>query len=783
MKRILFLLLLLVSNQAWSQTALLFNETRREAYLFRSNSSSSIGQVINKLAQAQGRPATSVDFTLETEQQLRVSRENPRKINLTADIRDLRLRGQFLVQGFNVEQYLMPSSADLSLLFTTLDGLSQVPMKFETNRAIDDRTVERATVNLNDSISKRVKLELVQVRFNYDASALQQLDEYLDAIREYYAADAVLNRAMSRLSTVNPGDMEALDFHNATLTEAEGLLQGLADKGLDDRLPLHTFDPIQFERRLSQLQQDAAQRRVAINQARATLHLFYYNAGLRLLDQHRPLQAREAFRRSLVALPVFAPAAYQLAVLDFEDGRIHESECRIREILENMDPDPDTRRSSEQLAAGIYQGYLQQAFGQLAASRWEDALDPLMKARNLCQDLNGLRCDNRLDSAFRQARGGVYRSMLDQARRDYQAGDLDGAERGIRAAINYQDRHAKYIPSAVDAKEMLNGVYRMRFDRMLNDARAQITQNKYSAAVAKLDEASRIQQQYGFPLPDQYMELRRSAAKPLVLQALSNGNVQAAANNLSGARVTLREAQALQLQNGLDIDADVNATLDQLRKRIFSKECENAQRSMDSLASASRQSMERGDYILADEQMERAIRLAADNKDCALNDQAFKAVRDSIRPVVVFGRELRNVNALQSNGRYAEATEAYLKLDRETDRAMLSRYKVELPAFLIFVQQYGSEGWLIHLIDHFVNQQDPNSALTAARELLTRHVPPANFRQPLIRLGRALAFQDRQRGVSGDWKQAVLQHSKADKRLKALEKGYKDGWKKSTPGR
>ncbi|HRS38293.1 MAG TPA: hypothetical protein P5292_03855, partial [Bacteroidia bacterium] len=60
MKRILFLLLLLVSNQAWSQSALLFNETRREAYLFRSNSSSSIGQVINKLAQAQGRPATSV---------------------------------------------------------------------------------------------------------------------------------------------------------------------------------------------------------------------------------------------------------------------------------------------------------------------------------------------------------------------------------------------------------------------------------------------------------------------------------------------------------------------------------------------------------------------------------------------------------------------------------------------------------------------------------------------------------------------------------------------------
>ena len=169
-----------------------------------------------------------------------------------------------------------------------------------------------------------------------------------------------------------------------------------------------------------------------------------------------------------------------------------------------------------------------------------------------------------------------------------------------------------------------------------------------------------------------------------MLQALSNGNVQAAANNLSGARVTLREAQALQLQNGLDIDADVNATLDQLRKRIFSKECENAQRSMDSLASASRQSMELGDYILADEQMEQAIRLAADNKDCALNDQAFKAVRDSIRPVVVFGRELRNVNALQSNGRYAEATEAYLKLDRETDGAMLSRYKVELPAFLDF---------------------------------------------------------------------------------------------------
>jgi tetratricopeptide (TPR) repeat protein len=783
MKRSLFLLLLLSSTLSWSQSALLFNESRRQSYLFRSNSSPSIAQVINRLAQAQGRPANIVDFTLETEQQLRVLREGPQRLNLTVDIRDLRLRGQFQVQGFDVEQFLMPSTADLTFLFTPLDGLRPAPLKFESNRPIRDRTVERATVNVNDSVSKRVSLELQQVRFNYDAAALRALDDYLDVIREYYATDPVLNQVASRLSTVNPGDVEALDFHNATLTEAEGLLQGLSDKDLYDRLPLEVNDPIQFRRRLTQLQQDAAQRRIALNQTRATLHLYYYQAGLRLADQFRYAQAREAFRRSLVALPVFAPAAYQIALIDYRDGRIHESECRVREILENMDPDPDTRALSGQLAASIYQGYIRQADVHLGSGRWEDALDPLMKARNLCQDLSDIRCDARLDSAFRQARGGVYRSMLDQARIDYQAGDVDGAERKIRGAIDYQDRFARYIPNSLDAKEMLNGVYRMRFDRMLDTSDALVRQRQSGAALKKLEEAGRMQQQYGFELPDRYLNLRRAAAKPLVLSALSDGNGQAAANDLVNARRMLSEALALQSQNGLEHDADINAATDVLRKRIFSRECENAQRSMDSLGTAARLSMERGDFLRADEQLERAIRVASDNSDCALMDQAFRSVRDSIRPAVAYQSALRKVLTLQSNGQYTEATEAYLKAGADHPSEFLSRFGLSHAALLGYAQAQGSSGWLIHLIDHFLNRADASSALMAARQLLLRNVPAGDYRQPLIRLGRALAFQDRQQGVSGDWKSAVLKHTQGDKRLKPLEKGYKDGWKKSAGGR
>lgn len=103
----------------------------------------------------------------------------------------------------------------------------------------------------------------------------------------------------------------------------------------------------------------------------------YENAGICLRSAHRNVEAAQMFRNALAVRPDFAQAAWELADLDYSDGKLAEARQEIDAFLASNHETPDllllavkvTRAQKDPLDAELYARRLQLDFPDSAQAR------------------------------------------------------------------------------------------------------------------------------------------------------------------------------------------------------------------------------------------------------------------------------------------------------------------------------------------------------------------------------------------------------------------------------
>lgn len=103
----------------------------------------------------------------------------------------------------------------------------------------------------------------------------------------------------------------------------------------------------------------------------------YENAGICLRSAHRNAQAAQMFRNALAVRPDFAQAAWELADLDYSDGKLAQARQEIDAFLASNHETPDllllavkvTRAQKDPLDAELYARRLQLDFPDSAQAR------------------------------------------------------------------------------------------------------------------------------------------------------------------------------------------------------------------------------------------------------------------------------------------------------------------------------------------------------------------------------------------------------------------------------
>jgi len=757
----------------------LFLEKTEETYVIGGRSTELTTEersILQQLAEGQSRPFSSVEFNITYQQTKKVVRNSTVRITSSVEASDFRITGDIFYKGFDISEVLIPSEMSFDYALQSLTNKLVVSSGNGRVKILNRSSSVFTTVN-TDSLTNQWRIDLSKQKFYYSSNAVKTINERIALVKEYYVASLQMEQLHLKLSTVNPTDLERLDMHNAALINIEYSIGQLESRNFENILNLPLYDPLRYTQRLETLKKETYIRRQAMNEVKSTLYLHFYNMALDMQARGKVQMAKDYFMRSLRENPQFAPSAYQMALISYREGNYERADDFGTDIIKCMNPDPDIHRLTIELLNDVYEKLLKEAEQLSSQKKYADALLALDKARNLCQSINGVQCNDQLGLGYNKAHNGIYQAKLDMARKAYQENNLSKAEGIVQDALRYRDRHANEITNAEDALSMLKAIRQKRYENIIENGRTQINQQQYDKALQSFKEADGLMKSYSLVQSAYLSGLKKQAAKPVILSKINKGNDFVRLNNMAEARKASRDVLTMQTTYELLDDEDINTRFTVLKQNIFSQECVNAQNQVDGHHKRMQEAINRKDFIEADLLYKEADKILQDFADCSLNSGTLRAEHDSIISGYVYQTLVRESVRLQGNNQMADAVNKYQEAENYFQRYEVSRFGLNHKSQTAIASEKGTDDYLIYLGNYFRGKKDLENSLLCYKTLVSRETPQRHFKDDLYQLGIELGLRDKLKYPTTNPKQKILEYTAGNKNLGKLGKGYRKGWK------
>ncbi|WP_187264198.1 tetratricopeptide repeat protein [Pontibacter beigongshangensis] len=772
--------LLLTAALLQAQTKLAFEETLPEAYLIKKGTSgtpsqNNINSIINLLqgnmaTQRGGRPNRVPEFVVRFSQQARIA-DLGDKLQLKVMLHKFSVTGDVLYKGFDIGEVLYPER--LTYKIKLLQGQQVLKTYTETvtwgkaELVLLDVTVPDTTAGA------RYRLVVEEKELQYTGTSLNRVQEHLNLIRDYYAADLTINTALQNVSRIQPNDVDRIMQHDRNLREMEDQFANLRAAPFHKRLNLKKTDPQGLSTRLNQLEQQLQERRKAITFAISTLDQQFYNRGASLLAGGNRRAAQEYFLKSVEVNRNFAPSHLELARIDFMNGYISEATSRTRDLLTQMRIDPQTQQLALGLAHDIYSTYINEGNQLTSRGDYHHAMAAFGEARAMCSTIGGLRCNlPALNDGEGRAVYGAYRSIIDEGKRLLATNNLTGAERVAGEALAFQKQHDFVLHEAQEAPQLMSQVKYQYYVQYIDKGKMYLSERNYGTALSQFEAALEMERSYGFQRVPELGQLAQRAAKPVLLANLSQGYEQAMNNRLSDARAMASAAVAMQSRYALEHDTEVQSKYNQLRDRISTQECLNNQAAYDGHLQQAKELVREKKYLAADQAYAAAISVAERNATCSIPTFTATYGREEIAAAVTYQHMLDDINRFVGSSRYTEAIQRYNEAEKYYLGHEINRFGLNHISLYNFARNNTKQPFTATVANYFASRGDEAIAIQLLTTLLDKGYGTGKTKKLQQQLGLQLAQKDVQLGVQENPKLTAAQHTLNHKKLKQLAKSY-----------
>jgi tetratricopeptide (TPR) repeat protein len=171
----------------------------------------------------------------------------------------------------------------------------------------------------------------------------------------------------------------------------------------------------------------------------------YYNKGLELLSFGKADQAYMMFNKSINTNLFFAPAHYQIALINYSKGNVDAAIIGLRDIIEKMNPDPQTFSVAKELATKIHENYIVEAANYNNRNRFELAVNSIDKAKEICQTISGIYCSQNLEKEYSRAVQGKYNEHISQINQSISTSNYQKADEQIQTAKIFFQTNAQFL--------------------------------------------------------------------------------------------------------------------------------------------------------------------------------------------------------------------------------------------------------------------------------------------------------------------------------------------------
>lgn len=303
---------------------------------------------------------------------------------------------------------------------------------------------------------------------HYKAQMDDRLTQWRAALLSYYDASASIDIIASEIADLDPSDPNTLLLDEFKLCEAEAMAGEIRHAAFHDWLDLDAHDPEDVLTRFQNKKSQIDHLRRSFNHAIANLDALYYAEGRALVAEEGWDAAREAFASALHYSPFHVPSHLGLAEADIRAGELVYALDRLGHVIADMQPLNARDKHSAELADTLVNTFFTHARELIEADRLTSSLDTLQHVRTFCYRVQShYACPEQLQYLVDTSHLGIYRSFLTVATRAIRNDDVGFARMYVESALDYQYRHQKHIPDALDAKHLLLRV--MTRQRVLAD--------------------------------------------------------------------------------------------------------------------------------------------------------------------------------------------------------------------------------------------------------------------------------------------------------------------------
>ena len=740
-----------------------------------SNSSPDAAEVIRILAFGNNKPPRSTSFTINFDQKIK---SNNREPNIVAVIESskLILSGDIYYRGFDVSEYIYPASLNFTAQLNTRSGTSG---SFPLTAQIYNGKPENTSINYPDSARIIMSVSLVQHSFRFGSTVISNLKNQVGIIDNYFASVNDVDATFAKLQSINLNDFENFRVHRQRLLEVETMIANLYSRNIQQQLQLSQYDPAKFQEKLAICADAALAKRRDFEYLMSTLHLTFYQRGISLAQAGNLNRAQDYFRSSMEVNPLFAPALLQLALIDFRKNDLLETVCKADDILYGLYPDRDTKDRTLDLLQDVYESRIDRGNTNFQQRKnYYKAIDEFEEARRICEKYSTIRCSDELYQGIKLSKNGIYRDHLESARLLIQSNDLTKAEKRVKDAINYQYQNSKDILNNTEAIALLKGIQQKRYASLITKGKNFIDQRLYEAALTTFSEATEMKNENDLVEDPNFGNLVNSAARPRIIELFYEGEALVRVNDLGAAGDRYKKASDLQLQYGFSNDKDINKHRELLRKSIFSKECINAQESVDKAFKEGQANVDVANYIAARNQFELAIKTADDFANCGIDITDVKSANVAIRPAATYLALFSDFKIKEENGDYREAIDLYNKATRYFMENKVASFGIvhELDKFT-YIKEKGTGGLINYAAEMYTEQDDLDKGLILYKLLLSRNYDVKLLEGSLYTIGYKYGLKEKNANPGFKAKELVKQYTSNDKKMKRFEKGFAKGYK------
>jgi tetratricopeptide (TPR) repeat protein len=428
--------------------------------------------------------------------------------------------------GFDYTPFLIPDQMNFRVQLLNGQGNILYEQVFEgvDISAISTSTafLEIANIQLsNEFPQSELKLRMKEIvspaallMFYHSSGRKEKFFQHLTMVAAYEKDAARLDEMIEKAKLLSPDDPDKLQTRLDALEEYKRVVDEIINADYPKKLQLAKNDPKGLIRQLETFATVYQEKKTALQNGLRNLDETYYNKGMEFFRKRDLVNAMLWFNKSVGLNPSHLKSNYQIALIDFQQGRIDLAEGRLNRMVTTMNPD-------RQMMAEV-----QKLLGEIRAE----------KAKSYIAE---------------------YETMIAVAEREWKRGRIPEAFGELNRATRYQEQNSQYVTTN-------DLVFRMA-DRIVAD----LTQNperdvqmkQYSQAIRKYDEIIRLCAQYGGKLVHigdlenrihEILHLEIDDEVQMAQQALRRGDFSKAGEFLNQISEIYRQNPGLSQNNALN---------------------------------------------------------------------------------------------------------------------------------------------------------------------------------------------------------------------------------------